>query len=1204
MVDDAITLETDRGENAIQSKETDEKENKVETSINIGSIGKANNENATKTPSNPISLPYNGIQKSDFGPLSPVQLNVGSNPGNYERVQQKTSVRSRQEKIQQVVGTARKDKSIERKTKEDCTIEEFIPDEKYVYEEGVSLMGELAIFANAEEEKQLKKMITDDQNKNTSNKTILDQSKKLVGFLGGSIRTAIQQNFETDVGRETKSRHMVETVARDSESVEASSEDPSLQRLNNFVGDLIGKLGSKNLTLANDGVMMHLAFFENNAPNNQLRNEEPQSVENLEPPEEEITGESINGEEDEEINSVDINLEKNKSKSPISQPKTKYWETLVLRSEEPKDTRYEYWESPDPSSLNIKDDKNYSDGKVEDAPKFRKSETPDVDQKKIENGPSPQSINSIPMDYSPGDSALGNKTSPRGESIRSREENSPGSLMFKMISAATSIETPLLYKNGLSTTGNNSTLELSPAISDFANMLSSAAAAQTPDFSVLIRNEPTDLKPMLSDFKNALAESTVSPTHDAEPKTKQILIYGDTPPVGKEKNDLKTTKNAISNNIDDTLLDRTPVKSNKTEVFRSGDSDSSLESDCDQSEDCSIYTSLSYQSSIQSSTPRSRRVMEWLDPNAPNTVSWPIPSMTTKLRSSETPERQLPVTKYDEKSKTMGTGQYLTLQKPIRSNLKSAQKSDRRLHYSTSPASLPSLLGSTSCNEVSDLESPNIINFPLNFKFSDEESTINSQSVLGSNEVHSLTDIENRLRLASPQSLMTVTTQPQEAKKVYYIPGNDNGLHTASPQSLMTVATPTVGYPTDEECSYKSKSPKDVTNRNQSTSRTVPFSIPTSKGGNSPHSTHTNDSFKHYVKNDTLFGYSKCLRRCIIFGMIVALVGSVTVLVIAFSTPEKNTPSNAGSETNSNEEWKIDIWQKTSRPTSGTSPPVQIASPSFSPTSTSTSEPTIIELSPTRSPDIVLNPASLSPTSSPKSQLRPTTSKVSLKPTAKLTSQPMSIPTFSSEEIKDLTWHRIINGENIWRNSDQKPVWFLVADNTPGIKLKVVNAARDDRFSEQLQIVIDDYGRSKAVSSLKVTTVPYEILCAPPEIGEIKVCSGDFGYDTEWIGSTILFMRDAFIVSALIRINESSSLPTSDSQLQYELCHQLGHSLGIIHNDADLGLSSCMKDFGKDAIVDDFTIRTNQKLQHPNSDDLDYLVKLYGPAPSRMLRGR
>jgi len=214
------------------------------------------------------------------------------------------------------------------------------------------------------------------------------------------------------------------------------------------------------------------------------------------------------------------------------------------------------------------------------------------------------------------------------------------------------------------------------------------------------------------------------------------------------------------------------------------------------------------------------------------------------------------------------------------------------------------------------------------------------------------------------------------------------------------------------------------------------------------------------------------------------------------------------------------------------------------------------------------------------------------------------LPTFTNEKLQELTWDKTIKGEKIWRQYDvgetaRSPLWYLAADDIPGISIKIINAARGDRLLNQLRIAVDDYRSSKAVSSLELTTVDYEFLCPPPAKGQIKVCSGDFG--NEWIGSTVFFMRGDYVVSALIRINEHASSPAGDALLQHSLCHQLGHALGVAHNTGRFASSSCMKDFGENVIVDGNII--NQKLQHPNSDDLESLVTLYGAVGPKRTRG-
>ena len=600
------TVSLDEGQ-----RESVEKENKFQTRINTSLPGKGTSDSPIKIPSNLITFPSTNNNKSDFGPLSPLQLNIGSNHANNERTLPKTSaVRSRQEKLQK--GVTHQQKLIETIIKDEITIEECESKEGYVYDEGLSLMGDVAIFAAAEEQQQLKKIMVDDDNNKASNKTILDQSKKLVDFLGGSLKTALRQNSETAACYDDKVSDVVGRSQRYYESAEASSEDPSLQRLNNFVGDLIGKLGSINTVPANN-VNATQSTFGTGSSNIQPSNEQPQTLPAIEPPEEQRVDEST---DDQKSQTPEIRDEE----SPISEPKSKYWETLMLRSEESRDMRYRYCDSPCPSSLNdtdeaeetppfsAKEERNQIDDEAGVAPTLTNIDTPCVDKKSFgspnefdqtttfENEPSPQSMISVPMDYSPGDGAFEFQNSPCNEGIGGREDNSPGSMMFNLISAATNVETPLVCRTRLSMTNKSGMVESSPAVSDFGNMISSSTAAKTPDLSMSLQNKPADTIPDVSNFKNSLAKSSATRNQSEEHDTEQQSILGDTQAMVRDKLSSKTKE--ISSSVN--LLDKTPIKSNRREIFTSADSDSSLHSDCDESEDGSIYTSFSYQSSIQS----------------------------------------------------------------------------------------------------------------------------------------------------------------------------------------------------------------------------------------------------------------------------------------------------------------------------------------------------------------------------------------------------------------------------------------------------------------------------------------------------------------------------------------------------------------------------------------------------------------------------
>ena len=989
--------------------------------------------------------------------------------------------------------------------------------------------------------------------------------------------------------------------------------------------------------------------------------------------EEDQTETGLNDEQSQTLKDVDD--DDDNDKQPTSQAQ-KYWETLLAPTEQLKVDNVENRVEEEFQPSVQKEEEVDVSKPTTSTPERQERKTNMLEDVVEVDVSSPQSTVSIPEDYSPRDRNSERDESSKGKTITDNKESSPGSLLYNMISNTTANETPVIDRSfrGIE---YNAISDSSPTGSDFHNMLSSATAAQTPLLGMATPDHIACIvgySPAVSNFNSMLEAATAGETPNVVTEAKMIPNSpDDTAYMIAEKYSSKEASSLSFINTSSEILGDTPVKSNRTdagssEIFRSpapsqqdsaAKSTSSLLSNCDESEDGSIYTTLSHQLSIQSNTPRSRRVMEWLGPNPSNTELWPAPSMATKVKSSETPERQLPA--YKHSTNPMWGRQQQQQQRVLSHQIKSksTQLSDwwvpqlNHLGCNTSPTSLPSMLGSTSAsvNEVSDLESPNIYMAPLNFKFSDEESTIQSQSI---------------------QSIY-------EASDIHSIPGNETLLMIASPQSLMTVATPTVGYPTDEEYSVEKGCRKVTTNipLAHPTPSTASISMPTTQGDSvSPHSTITHESFQQ-AYDDYFFKPPVWLRRCVILGILVAIVGAITVVAVTM-TNNGRKDEEIVSKPNTEEEWMnvndIDTMIPTTSPTgvhsftktvsptiasslvsvgggggqtyptnqdnmpdsrtssSPTSFPTQVVidtpPPTFSPSKSSFRPSSKPDLAPTMNATTdpistatsTFSPSkpSFRPTSNPTSKLIPqstsmpsreTTGKPTSKPTSVSTLKPTSKPSFSTEQLQQLTWNRIVNGEDVWRPSEEEivrtPLWYFAADDKiQGIQLEVLDASRDDRFLTQLRTAVDDYASSKAVSSLQLTKVPHEVLCPPPEIGQIKVCSGDFG-NTDWIGSTILFMRNDFIVAALIRVNENPvSSPAGDALFQYALCHQLGHALGLSHNTAGLDSLSCMQDFGENVIIDGNIIRTNDKLEHPNNEDLEKLETLYGPANTRRLRGQ
>jgi hypothetical protein len=982
--------------------------------------------------------------------------------------------------------------------------------------------------AEEEEDEQSKNETEKNQNQDTNN--ILNQSKQLVGFLSGTFRAALNQNrllkvppsksssstaekssseedttveVEVEVEVEQKYVNELEEEQLEDEMDDLASDIDSIEESENSVTEQKGSIVQLQRAIGGFALKTFFSSSQRSERNEEIITTEDSnqavagtngsaiedtSTTPVEPPtsegndtdmndsefslkvkvemsrkeervkkfKETIQVDSIDKEEDQadaDFNESNQNTNDEQSQTlkdgdddddndndmqPTSQGQ-KYWETLLAPTEQLKVDNKEKVEDEE-FQTSVQEEEEEVSKPTATTPERQERKT-NMSEDVVEvDASSPQSTVSIPEDYSPSDRNSEREESSKGKTIADNKENSPGSLLYNMISNATGNETPVIDRSVRGIDYNAT--ETSPAGSDFHNMLSSATAAQTPLLGMATPNHIgciVGYSPAISNFNNMLEAATFNTPNE-------ILV--DTP-VKSNRTDAGSSE-----------IFRSPASSQQASAAKSS---SSLLSNCDESEDGSIYTTLSHQSSIQSNTPRSRRVMEWLGPNPSHTELWPVPSMATKVKSSETPERQLPAYNHStdptwerQQQQQQQQQQQRVLSHQIKS--KSTQLSDwwvpqlNHLGCNTSPTSLPSMLGSASVNEISDLESPNLyIRAPaLNFKFSDEESTIQSQSI---------------------QSI-------HEASDIHSVPGNETLLRIASPQSLMTVATPTVEYPTDEEYSVEKGYRKVTTNvpRAHPTPSTASISMPATQGdiGVSPHSTITHESFQQ-AYDDYSFKPLSWLRRCVILGILVAIIGAITVVAVIMTNNGRKDEEIA-SKPNTEEEWMnvndidIDIMTPTTSPT-GAHSFTKTVSPTIAsslvsggggggqtyPTNQDNMPDSRTSSSPTSIPTqvVVDTPP---PTSSPPKP----TGKPTAKPTSVSTLNPTSKPSFSNEQIQELTWNRIVNGEDVWRPSEEEivrtPLWYFAADDkTQGINLEVLNASRDDRFLTQLRTAVDDY---------------------------------------------------------------------------------------------------------------------------------------------------
>eukprot|EP00529_Nitzschia_sp_RCC80_P041023 CAMPEP_0113506158 /NCGR_PEP_ID=MMETSP0014_2-20120614/35746_1 /TAXON_ID=2857 /ORGANISM="Nitzschia sp." /LENGTH=2030 /DNA_ID=CAMNT_0000401609 /DNA_START=758 /DNA_END=6847 /DNA_ORIENTATION=- /assembly_acc=CAM_ASM_000159 len=307
---------------------------------------------------------------------------------------------------------------------------------------------------------------------------------------------------------------------------------------------------------------------------------------------------------------------------------------------------------------------------------------------------------------------------------------------------------------------------------------------------------------------------------------------------------------------------------------------------------------------------------------------------------------------------------------------------------------------------------------------------------------------------------------------------------------------------------------------------------------------------------------SLCSGRCMIMCSLLLAVGIVVAALFLTGTIETNSNPSSGT---------LPLPPPTALPTLEPSIAPSTDSPTTAPTLEPTFEPTLAPSSPTMAP----SSTAIERTSSP-----------------------------TTEYEGQLLWNRIETGEDVWRTflgeqGINTPRWYFAGSDgedesptTGGIQLDIVNAAAE-RYSSDVDAVVDDYSASRAVVALNVVDVPYDVLCRP-EVGKVKFCSGDFG-PTQWPGTSVLFLRGDLIVAAILQINSGTSPPTTPSFMKHSICHHFGHILGVPHQKDD-DSTSCMNDLRLDEQTEEIggrPIMIPEEWQHPNDDDLDELVDIY-----------
>lgn len=108
-----------------------------------------------------------------------------------------------------------------------------------------------------------------------------------------------------------------------------------------------------------------------------------------------------------------------------------------------------------------------------------------------------------------------------------------------------------------------------------------------------------------------------------------------------------------------------------------------------------------------------------------------------------------------------------------------------------------------------------------------------------------------------------------------------------------------------------------------------------------------------------------------------------------------------------------------------------------------------------------------------------------------------------------------------------------------------------------------------------------------PASGRVEICNSRYG-NNGWLGIASIWVSGSHITQAAMKLNDTyfnTATYNTPSWRQFVMCQEIGHTLGLDHQDEDFGnpnLGSCM-DYTSDPAAN----------QHPNQHDYDQLEAIY-----------
>lgn len=232
------------------------------------------------------------------------------------------------------------------------------------------------------------------------------------------------------------------------------------------------------------------------------------------------------------------------------------------------------------------------------------------------------------------------------------------------------------------------------------------------------------------------------------------------------------------------------------------------------------------------------------------------------------------------------------------------------------------------------------------------------------------------------------------------------------------------------------------------------------------------------------------------------------------------------------------------------SPIVLSEEPSPSPMITPEPSPFHAELStdtPTALPSSLPQSVTMSPSATPQSITPVPTAKSSTMSPSQQAASPTEMPV--ATEPPTMPPYTAIWVESTWSTATIRfgPVWPTNGSGTP-LELTVFNSLTNPDDWSTLEAVVQDWDESSTVNLNLESSSLYDDEC-PPTLGAVRICNGSYGNNQTKFFSNV-YVNDREIIAVTVFVNDDVGLETltTDAALRYNLCHEIGHALGLFHS--------------------------------------------------------